>query len=107
NTAISDWPTLTRLLHAGGQEVGGPRRKIWDMLPAAPVRALIEQAAAGKELTADDKKQVLFALNELIRQPKLYAQAEGKALAESAALESQAKFAASPAKWSQHQAIRQ
>src|SRR5262249_41973954 len=105
--AVSDWPMLCKRLHVGGQESAGPRRKLWDMLPAAPVRSLIEAGAAGKVLSPEEKKQVLFALNELIKQPKLYAQAECKALPETAALESQAKFAASPAKWSQHQAIRQ
>src|SRR5262245_33678106 len=103
--AVSDWPTLCKLVHAGSQEPAGPRRKIWDMVPA-PLRGLIEAAAAGKALTDEDKKQILFALNELIKQPKLYAQAECKSLPEAAALESQAKFAASPAKWSQHQAMR-
>src|SRR5262249_2452583 len=92
---------------AGGQEAAGPRRKIWDALPATPHRALIEQGAGGKTLTADENKQALFALNKLIKQPKLNAQMDCKTLPALAALCSRAKCAGRPAKWRQHQAIRQ
>lgn len=102
-SAVVDWPGLGKALHAGGQEPAGPGRKVWDLLPP-PVQAALGRTEV---FTDEDKKLILFALNELIKQPKLYMQVDGKALPETAALEAQAKkLSGNPAKWSQHQDIR-
>ncbi len=113
--AVPDLRAFCAKLRDGGREPAGPRRKLWDLLPEA-VRAAAGRAAgedpAGRDEAGGpapaDRRDVLLGLNELVKQPKLYAQADFKAAGETAALEPEAKkLPAAPKKWTQHQQVRE
>ncbi len=86
--AVSDWPALGVALAAAGGEAPGPRRKLWDLLPA-------EGRAASGRVTAEsaqsERDAILAALNALLRQPKLSAAPEFAKAVEALDLPPEAK----------------
>jgi Fe-S-cluster-containing hydrogenase component 2/CRP-like cAMP-binding protein len=103
--AIGDWQGFCTAVQTGGQEASGARRKIWDLLSDEACRAAIARAAAGTRLAAEEQQRILFAFNDLLKQPKLQAHAEFKEFVQSPALSGMGKLPAGVKKWSQHQQV--
>src|SRR5262249_21351265 len=104
--SVGDWAQLCKALMTGGQQANSPQAKIWALL--SQKHAVIEQIAAGQVAMTEQRQGIVYALNELLKQPKLYSQIGAELLAEAAPWKDEAKvLPASPRKWSQHQKVRE
>jgi CRP-like cAMP-binding protein len=91
---ISDWKDLASQICEGEKLPSGAGRLIWQGLPE-PVHALLLQAAESGTLADTDKRQIVQALNDLIKDPQLPANKELQPL-----LTRTGKLPADPKKWS-------
>jgi Fe-S-cluster-containing hydrogenase component 2/CRP-like cAMP-binding protein len=64
--SVRHWKELTVALLEGEKQPSTPRGKIWQLL-AEPARILLRGTAAGAALTEEDQQQLLYALNDVIK----------------------------------------
>jgi Fe-S-cluster-containing hydrogenase component 2 len=61
---VLDWPALCARLREGEQAAAGPLRQLWQALPEAA-----RQAVARAALRSEDQQEVVYGLNEFIKDP--------------------------------------
>jgi CRP-like cAMP-binding protein len=102
---IADWQALYAQLVAGAQEESGPRRKLWQLLPA-PIQ---ESCRLGiqHDLAAAARSELVHALNDILRTARLYDAAEFKEHVKASGLVAEGeKFPAKLARWNDHERAR-
>jgi len=69
---VTDWPTLNRKLHHAPQPDAPPAlQRLYDRLPPL-ARQAIEHADDPDEIQADDRRQIISGLNEVLHDPSYY-----------------------------------
>jgi len=70
NSNIRNWDQLVQMLKLGEKEAASPRGKLWEMLPEK-TKAVLRSAASADKLSNAERAEVLFGLNDVIKDRKL------------------------------------
>jgi CRP-like cAMP-binding protein len=82
---VPDWGVLLPALREGESQPAGPRGKVWQLLPER-IRAIVRTAADPLRLNNPDRLEVIGALNDVVKAPKLADAKEFKAVLETSPL---------------------
>jgi Fe-S-cluster-containing hydrogenase component 2/CRP-like cAMP-binding protein len=97
---VLNWPDLCKGLLAGEAEASGPRRKVWERLAGPACADAVRAGASGKMPEPAAQQEIVHALNDVLKTPKLHKSAEFKSLLGPASLEGRARGVKdSPVKW--------